>query len=62
MTPDSLVISCANYPQLLDLTGGAVIAAICTLWFWIMVLVLRTTDCNNDRGLDWSRWSRWENP
>ena len=61
MTPNSLAISCANYPQLLDLKCGAVIVAICTLRFWIMVLVLRTIDCNNDHSLVWSYWSQWDN-
>lgn len=61
MTLNSLAISCANYPQLLDLTCGAVIVAICILWFWMMVLVLCTIDCNDDRGLDWNYRSQWEN-
>lgn len=61
MSPNPLAISCANYPQLLDLKCGAVIVAVCALWFWITVLVLCTIDCNNDHGLDWNYWTQWEN-
>lgn len=57
MTLNSLAISCANYPQLLDLKCGAVIVAICTLRLGIRVLLL----CTVDHDLDWDCWSQWEN-